>query len=99
MKGWPVKQVEIEFRRGAVLLHLAKSQSSELSDEMLKVGANAYGYPTSSEEMADAIDYLERQRLVEQTDVGGLVIVRLTAKGRDLALGRDTMKSIMIPDL
>lgn len=99
MKGWPVARIETEKRRAAVLKHLDDTPGYKLNAELLTLGAEAQGIPTTSDQMLDALHWLADLEMVQVHEPAGtqLVIAELTRAGRDVARGKRVVRGVARP--
>lgn len=91
-----LRQVEIEKRRWAVLSHLEKSGPPHiLNDEILIMGCRAAGVPTTSDELKDAILWLEERGYITTETLGGMLMATITKDGREIAQGLRTVPGLI----
>lgn len=90
MKSWrdELNDVEIEKRRFAILAHLEQSgPTRSLNADILMIGCRAAGVPTNSEEMQDALLWLEERHYIKTESLGGMLVATITSVGREVARG------------
>jgi len=81
-------------RRLAILLALYFAPGYTLNRAALRFQVERTGYITSADKMASECAWLAEMELVEQMD---LDVVRLTARGEDVALGRSDTPGVRRP--
>lgn len=86
-----------EDRRLAVLQVLRDSASYRCNAPLLQQMIARLGHDISTDRFMTDISWLQEQGYVEPKDVGGVVIVRLTGRGMDVALGRGTFPGVRRP--
>lgn len=64
---------------------------------ILKSIAQSLGLPATRDQIHTAITWLAEQALVERTEVGALVVARLTEGGQDVAEGRARCDGVARP--
>ena len=98
MSSWRdnLKEVEIEKRRWAVLSHLEKSKPTRsLSADILMMGCRASGVPTTTEEMQDALLWLEERIYIKTETLGPMLVATITSVGREVAQGLRTVPGLI----
>ena len=97
MRFGDIPQIEREKRRFVVLRHLADTPGYELNTELLSMGCQAQGVPTTEDQIRTAVSWLEEQDLVRTDTVGSVLLVTLTKAGREVADGRRIVPGVMRP--
>lgn len=97
MSFGPVQKIETEKRRFAVLKHLDDTPGYRVNAMILAMGAVAQGVPTTSDQMAAAISWLEEQELVTSERFGELIVAQLTPGGQEVARGARVFPGVMRP--
>lgn len=95
MKGWPVKEVETEKRRFAILKHLRQTPGRELSEDLLMLGARAQGIPTTRSQIRTAMHWLAENGLVKLEQLGAMPVAELTEAGADVVAGQSVPPGIL----
>jgi len=86
-----LKQVETEKRRWAVLAHLDQSKPTrQLNSEILTMGCDACGLPTTEQQMADTLAWLEEGGYITTEHLGSMLVAKITRAGRDVAIRKVT---------
>jgi hypothetical protein len=98
MKSWPIEAVETEMRRLKVLQYLASVPSYEASAAVLTLHCRRIGVPTTPDQMAGCLAWLEEQELVAGRQYQGMPIAKITASGREVGDGNRVFPGVLRPD-
>lgn len=95
---WPVGPVEQEKRRLETLRYLARAPGYEAGPYLLMHHCREWGVPTSTDQIEQALTWLEAAALVALREAGGGVIARITPRGREVAEGHVRVPGVLPPD-
>ncbi|MBF0273463.1 MAG: ArsR family transcriptional regulator [Magnetococcales bacterium] len=88
-----------EDRRGCILRFLEDAPGRFGSLPVLVMVLDTAGHRTSSESVAEELDWLERNRLVTLDIPGGVVVATLTQRGAEVAQDRLRVTGVKRPEL
>lgn len=97
LRGWPVKEVETEKRRAAILRHLMNSTGNECGDAMLALACRVLGIVSTPQEIVAAIGWLESAGLVSSERFPNVVVAKITREGKAVARGHTAVAGVMTP--
>tara|TARA_R110002094_G_scaffold160396_10_gene145813 strand:- start:2258 stop:2560 length:303 start_codon:yes stop_codon:yes gene_type:complete len=97
-KAWPMESVETEFRRLKILQYLATATGYEAAASILRMQCCRIGVPTTLDQVVAAMGWLAEQDLTTSRTYNNEPISRITAKGREVALGSSSYPGVMRPD-
>jgi hypothetical protein len=86
-----------EDRRLVILRFLAEDPGYTLNTSVLQDGLCGVGHSVSRDEVATLAAWLAEQGLAEVEKVGPVTVVRLTARGADVAAGRALVPGVKRP--
>jgi hypothetical protein len=90
-------EVVLAHRRLAVLRHLIVMSEYRSNELMLSDILNRQGISSSWNEIRDCLRFLEEHDAIAADMTDRLMVVRLTQRGQDIALGRTTIGEIAAP--
>lgn len=90
-------QLQAENRRCALLRFLADDPDYSLNTSILQTVLEAIGHGVSRDQIDTDAAWLEEQGLVDREDLGGIVVVKLTRRGLDVAAGRTVAPGVKRP--
>lgn len=96
--GKRIVGIETEKRRLHILTALEDVPGYELAALFLKHRCIDHGIPTSSDQMEQALAWLEQAELVTVRAAAGSMVARINARGREVALGLVRIPGILPPD-
>ncbi len=81
------------------LLRLLNEQPDfTLNESILTDLSEGYGFSPSRDRVRNEMAWLAEQGLVENDDMGGLIVATLTQRGADVAQGRVTVPGVKRPN-
>lgn len=92
-----VQQAFLEDRRLAILRFLAEDKGYALNTSVLQDALCAIGHSVSRDEVETQGAWLAEQGLVEVNQVGPVNVLKLTARGADVAEGRARVPGVKRP--
>lgn len=92
------KEVLNENRRLNILLTLQESPNYKANESILQVVLEKYGHSMTRAQIRTQLHWLAEQDLVELETIGSTLVVTLTVRGIDVALGRATAPGIKRPE-
>lgn len=98
MRSWPIEAVETEMRRLKVLQYLAGIPGYEAAASVLSLHCRRIGVPTTPDQMAGCIAWLDEQELVTVRRYQASLIAKVTAAGREVGEGNRTVPGVLRPD-
>ena len=90
-------QLVTEDRRLVILRFLAEAQDYCLNTSVLQSVLASVGHCCSRDQVATDAAWLEEQGLVRSEAMGPVALVRLTARGEDVAAGRAVAPGVKRP--
>lgn len=91
-------QEHIAADRRLVILKLLEESSGYLCNEyLLRQMLEAFGHTPSQNMLRDDFVWLDMQGLVTVSETGGLFLAKLTARGLDVADGREVVDGVKRP--
>ncbi|MGR3501590.1 VpaChn25_0724 family phage protein [Pseudaestuariivita sp.] len=95
---WPVKQVETEKRRLEILRCLNAAPEYTLQAPILRQHCVAMGIPSTNDQVAAALEWLEEQELAcTRRTMARVLVATLTARGAEVATGAATTAGVARP--
>lgn len=90
------KLIEEDIR--LVILQILNQDSDYSHNEsILKAALGAMGHSISSDRLRTELAWLNEQGAVQTTDVGGIIVAKLTMRGQDAATGAATIPGVKRP--
>lgn len=86
-----------EDRRLSVLLLLTASPGGAANEALLQAALPDYGHEPSLDQVRADLAWLAEQGLVETSDMHGLAVGHILARGQDVAAGRAVVPGIKRP--
>jgi len=86
-----------EDRRLVILRLLNEANGHDLNSSILHAALNDFGHQPSRDLLHADIAWLEEQGLITSRSITSVVVVKLTKRGVDVALGRATVPGIKRP--
>ena len=86
-----------EHVRLAVLQVLEQDAQYAHNETVLQAALSAVGHGVSADRLRSELAWLAEQGLLAVSDVGGLQVAKLTARGGDAALGRTNVPGVARP--
>lgn len=86
-----------EHRRLAVLTHLAGCAGYSSNAEILYDVVNGVGIDTGHNQITASLTWLREKGLIASEDHDGFLVVEATARGVDVALGRERHAGVRRP--
>ena len=86
-----------EDRRLRILRLLAEAPGYEANQVLLSNALSMFGHMVSADVVATDCAWLAEQGLVERQTMSGIEIVRITARGVDVAMGRAVVPGVQRP--
>jgi DNA-binding GntR family transcriptional regulator len=83
--------------RLCILQSLEADPGYDLNEHVLAAALDALGHSLSRDRLRGELAWLEEQGLATVTDVSGVHVARLTARGADAALGRARIPGVARP--
>lgn len=80
-----------------ILRALVDAPACSANASILKSIAHEFGLPATRDQIHTAIGWLDEQALVKRSEVGSLIIARLTERGQDVAEGRARCDGVARP--
>lgn len=97
MKRQSFLQLQTENRRCAFLRFLTEDPGYTMNTSLLQSALTASGHPVSRDRVNADAAWLEEQGLVSCEDLGGILVVKLTQLGLDVAESRATVPGVKRP--
>ena len=91
------QQLQTENRRCAFLRFLAEDPDYAMNTSLLQSALAEIGHGVSRDRVNTDAAWLEEQGLVQCEDLGGIIVVKLTQLGLDVAEGRTTVPGVKRP--
>ena len=88
---------EIEHHRLRILQLLEEDVDYSKNEHIIQGGLHAYGYGISAARLRTELHWLQEQGLVTIEEIGGVLVVKLTMRGEDVALGRARVPGVARP--
>jgi len=82
-----ITEQTMPYRRGRILALLKASNECGMSGPLLRTTLQGFGYKCDADTFAIDIDWLSRHGLLRSRDVGGIEMMTLTQRGRDVVTG------------
>ena len=86
-----------EHIRLAILQVLEQDAQYAHNETVLQAALSAVGHGVSADRLRSELAWLAEQGLLAVSDVGGLQVAKLTARGGDAALGRTNVPGVARP--
>lgn len=86
-----------EHRRICILRALNEVTGNRASDSLLHEVLDSYALPCSRDMVRTELSWLQEQRLVALSSVGGIVIATITERGCDVARGHAIVPGVKRP--
>lgn len=86
-----------EDRRLVILRFLHEDPDYKLNTSVLRMALDAVGHSASRDQVETDVAWLAETGLVEVETVGNVCVVRLTARGADVATGRAVVPGVKRP--
>jgi DNA-binding transcriptional ArsR family regulator len=83
--------------RLCILRILEEDSGYDLNEHVLSISVATFGHSLSRDYLRGELAWLAEQGLVTVTDVSGVHVARLTARGADAALGRARIPGVARP--
>ena len=93
-----LEELRVEYRRRCIVDMLGKSPDATLNAYILRSGMAELGEDVRDDEMAALADWLGAAGLVKFAHRGPPLVLRLTARGRDLAAKRFNVDGVLAMD-
>lgn len=90
-------QLQAENRRCAFLRFLADDPDYAMNTSLLQSALAAIGHGVSRDQIDTDAAWLEEQGLVAREDLDGIVVVKITRRGADVAAGRAVVPGVKRP--
>ncbi len=90
-------QLQSENRRCAFLRFLAEDADYAMNTSLLQSALDAVGHGVSRDCVNADAAWLEEQGLVSCEDLGGIIVVKITQRGLDVAEGRAVVPGVKRP--
>lgn len=90
-------QLQAENRRCAFLRFLTDDADYSLNTSVLQTALEAIGHGVSRDTINADAAWLEEQGLVVREDLDGIVVVKITQRGADVAAGRAVVPGVKRP--
>lgn len=90
-------QLQTENRRCAFLRFLADNADYAMNTSVLQSALEAIGHGVSRDVVNGDAAWLEEQGLASCEDLGGIIVVKLTQRGADVAAGRAVVPGVKRP--
>ena len=90
-------QLQSENRRCAFLRFLAGDVDYAMNTSLLQSALDAVGHGVSRDCVNADVAWLEEQGLVSREDLGGIIVVKITQRGLDVAEGRAVVPGVKRP--
>jgi repressor of nif and glnA expression len=87
-----------EHLRITVLRLLEEESDFSLNESIINDLSAAFGFSPSRDRLRTELSWLEEQGLVENEDMGGLIVATLTQRGKDVATGRVIVPGVKRPN-
>jgi len=87
-----------EHLRITVLRLLDEQADYSLNESLINDLSTGFGFNPSRDRLRTELAWLEEQGLVENDDMGGLIVATLTQRGADVATGRVTVPGVKRPN-
>lgn len=87
-----------EDMRLVILMVLAQDADYSHNEYVLRSALRSMGHGISQDKLRSELAWLAEQGLVTTSDTAGVVIARLTARGRDVAEGTATTPGVKRPE-
>lgn len=87
-----------EDMRLVILMVLAQDADYSHNEYVLRSALRSMGHGISQDKLRSELAWLAEQGLVATSDTAGVVIARLTARGRDVAEGTSTTPGVKRPE-
>ena len=97
MKERTFAQLQAENRRCAFLRFLNEDPDYCMNTSVLQTALEAIGHGVSRDVVNGDAAWLEEQGLVTCDDLGGIIVVKLTQRGADVAAGRAVVPGVKRP--
>lgn len=85
------------YIRSAALRLLAELAEYRANDIVITDAVRALGLACTNDQMRGHLTWLEEQRLVTLTDLGGVTVATLTERGAEVAAGRAEIAGVQRP--
>ena len=86
-----------EDRRLSILLLLTASPGGAANEALLQAALPDYGHEPSLDQVRADLAWLAEQGLTETSDIHGLAVGRILARGEDVAAGRAIVPGVKKP--
>jgi len=86
-----------EDRRLSILLLLSASQGGSANEALLQAALADYGHEPSLDQIRADLAWLAEQGLAATSDMHGLTVGRILARGEDVAAGRALVPGVKKP--
>ena len=90
-------QLQTENRRFAFLRFLNEDPDYSMNTSVLQTALAHIGHGVSRDIVNGDAAWLEEQGLVSCEDLGGIIVVKLTQRGADVAAGRTVVPGVKRP--
>lgn len=93
-----LEELRVKYRRRCIVDMLGKSPDAALNAYVLRSGMAELGEDVRDDQMAALADWLAAAGLVKFVHLGPPLVLRLTARGRDLAAKRFHVEGVLEMD-
>lgn len=90
-------ELQAESRRCAFLRFLAADADYAMNTSLLQSALESVGHGVSRDCVNADAAWLEEQGLVLREDLGGIIVVKITQRGLDVAEGRSVVPGVKRP--
>jgi len=90
-------QIVMENIRLIILQALEEDVDYSHNEEVIRGVLGTFGHRISHDRLRAELHWLAEQGLVTINDVSGLLVIKLTARGEDVALGRSRVPGVARP--
>tara|TARA_R110000787_G_scaffold211281_7_gene321170 strand:+ start:5486 stop:5776 length:291 start_codon:yes stop_codon:yes gene_type:complete len=91
------KEHENQHLRLTILRTLKVDTDYQINESLLRDAIKVYGFGPSRDALRVQLRWLEEMGMVEITDLGALLVARLTERGADVAIGAATVDGVKRP--
>lgn len=81
-------KIVLENMRLVVLQALEEDPDYSHNESVIQGVLSTFGHSPSQDKLRTELHWLQEQDLVTLDDIGGVLVIRLTKRGEDVALGR-----------
>ena len=91
------REHEAQHLRLTILRTLLCDTDYQINESLLRDAIKVYGFGPSRDALRAQLRWLEEMALIEITDLGALLVARLTERGSDIATGAATIDGVKRP--